>query len=140
MEYDPERAKNKRPRSVTVISGIFIAFGGIALLSSLLSPVDAIPHIAEHPFEYAPIYVARILAVLGGVLMLYGFNWARWLLVVWMGFHVVVGVLHSPLSSLVHSLLFAVVVYFLFRPAAAAYFRGTRTKPPQIPRRDDRVV
>jgi len=131
---------NKRPRSVTVISGIFIAFGGIALLTSLLPPVDALRHIAEHPFEYAPIYVARILAVLCGVFMLYGFNWARWLLVVWMGGHVVVGVLHSPLSSLGHSLLFAGVVYFLFRPEAAAYFRGTRAEPPQIPKREDTPV
>jgi hypothetical protein len=125
----------KRPRSVTIISGIFIAFGGIALLTSLLPPVDTVPMQdvaelkAQHPFESAPVYVARILAVLCGVFMLYGFNWARWLLVVWMGFHVVVGVLHSPFSFLVHSLLFAVLVYFLFRPAAAGYFRGTKAEP-----------
>ena len=131
---------NKRPRSITIISSIFMAFGGIALLTSLLSPVDALRHIAGHPFEYAPIYVARILAVLCGVFMLYGFNWARWLLVVWMGGHVVVGVLHSPLSSLVHSLLFAGIVYFLFRPEAAAYFRGTRAEPPQIQKRKDTPV
>jgi len=117
---------NKRPRSITIISAIFIAFGGIALLTSLLSPVDALRHIAGHPFEYAPIYVARILAVLCGVFMLYGFNWARWLLVGWIGFHVIVGVLHSPWSTLVHSLLFGVVAYFLFCPRASAYFRGSR--------------
>jgi len=131
---------NKRPRSVTVISWIFIAFGGIALLTSLLSPVDALRHIADHPFEYAPIYVARILAVLCGVFMLYGFNWARWLLVVWIGYHVILSALHSPLGLLVHSLLLAVVVYFLFRPQASAYFRGTRAEQPQISKTDDTPV
>ena len=127
---------SKRPRSVTVISWIFIAFGGIALLTSLLPPVDAAAgqRIAEsrpqHLFEHAFICVARILAVLCGVSMLCGFNWARWLLVVWMGYHIIVGVLHSPFSSVVHTLLFAAVVYFLFRPEAAAYFRGRRAEPP----------
>ena len=131
---------NKRPRSITIISSIFMAFGGIALLTSLLSPVDALRHIADHPFEYAPIYVARILAVLCGVFMLYGFNWARWLLVVWIGYHVILSALHSPLGLLVHSLLLAVVVYFLFRPQASAYFRGTRAEQPQISKTDDTPV
>jgi hypothetical protein len=67
------------------------------------------------------------------VFMLYGFNWARWLLVVWIGFHIILSALHSPLQLLVHSLLFAVVLYFLFRPQASAYFRDTSTEPPQIP-------
>ena len=125
---------NKRPRSVTVISWTFIAFGSIALLTGFLPPADAdaAQRIAEfkaqHPFEYAPIVVARILAVLCGVFMLYGFNWARWLLAGWIGFHVIVGVLHSPWSTLVHSLLFGVVVYFLFCPRASAYFRGSRAR------------
>ena len=71
---------NKRPRSVTVISWIFIAFGGIALLAGLLPPADtaAAQRVAEfktqHPFESAPIFVVQALAVLCGVFMLYGFN------------------------------------------------------------------
>jgi len=137
---------NKRPRSVTVISWIFIAFGGIALLAGMMPPFDAattqqITEPKAQPlFEHVPILVTRILAVLGGAFMLYGFNWARWLLVGWMGFHVVVGVLHSPFGSLVHGLLFALVVYFLFRQSAAAYFRGTRAEPPGISKTDDTPV
>ena len=70
VDMATSHAMNKRPRSVTVISGIFIAFGGIALLTGLLPPVDAAAaqHIAElkaqHPFEYVLVYIARILAVL----------------------------------------------------------------------------
>src|SRR6266540_2903410 len=71
------------PRSITVISWIFIAFGSIALLTSLLPPVDtdAAQLIVELKAIWI-IHVARTLAVLCGVSMLYGFNWARWLLVV----------------------------------------------------------
>ena len=128
---------NKRPRSITVISWIFIAFGSIALLASLLTPANtaAARRIAElraqHPFEFWIIHVVRILAVVGGVFMLYGFNWARWLLVVWLGYHVILSVLHTPVELLVHSLLFAAALFFLFRPQASAYFRGARAAPPQ---------
>ena len=80
------------------------------------------------------IHVVRILALLCGVFMLSGFNWARWLLVVWLGYHVILGALHSLFELSVHSLLFAVILYFLFRPPASTYFRGTRVEPAQIPK------
>ena len=129
---------NKRPRSITVISWIFIALGGILTLADLLPLVDTAAaqrfseFKAQHPFESARDILAHVLAVVCGVFMLYGFNWARWLLVVWMGFHLILSALHSPFQLVVHSLLFAVVLYFLFRPPASAYFRGARTNSPQI--------
>jgi uncharacterized membrane protein HdeD (DUF308 family) len=122
---------NKRPRSITVISWIFIAIGVFALLYHL-----------RPPFEEGLIWIClvRMLAIVCGAFMLYGFNWARWLLVVWIGCHVIVGALHSPSSLLVHGFLFAVVAYFLFRPQASAYFRGAKTQPPQIPKTDDKPM
>lgn len=119
---------NKRPRSITVISWIFIALGSIGFLASLQpyldsAPAQSIAYLKAHWM----VHLARIVAVVSGVLMLYGFGWARWLLVVWMGFHIVLSALHSTLQLLMHSLLFAVILYFLFRPQASAYFRATRT-------------
>src|SRR6266542_5980903 len=107
---------NIRPRSITVISWIFIVFGSIALLSGLLPNVNitATERLAEFKGHWY-VHVSRIVQVLSGVFMLYGFNWARWLLVVWIVFHVIISALHSPFQLLVHSLLFAVVLYFLFR-------------------------
>src|SRR5438093_11252577 len=127
---------NKRPRSIAVISWIFIAFGCIALLAGLLPLVDEAASqrlaefIAQRPVEFGLVWIARILAILSGAFVLYGFNWARWLLVIWMGYHVVLSALHSPLELFVHSLLFATILYFLFRPQASAYFRGTSAEPP----------
>jgi hypothetical protein len=116
----------KRPLSITVIGWIFIAFGGIALLTSLIPLADssAVQRIA--PFEFWLTPVIQLLALISGVFMLYGFNWARWLLVVWVGYHIILSALHSPLELLVHTLLFAIVLYFAFRSQASAYFRGAR--------------
>ena len=130
----------ERPLSVTVIGWIFIAVGAIALVVGWVPLAQRLTEFKEHPFENAPVFLARVLAVLCGVFMLCGFNWARWLLVVWIGYHVVIGLLHSPGSGLVHGLLFAVVVYFLFRPRASAYFRDSKAEPPEIQKTDDTPV
>ena len=119
---------NKRPSSITVISWIFIVFGSVALLSGLLPNVNttAAQRIAELKGHWI-VHLSRMAMVLSGVFMLYGFNWSRWLMVVWLAFHVIIGILHSQFQLLVHSLLFVVVLYFLFRPAASAYFRAPKS-------------
>ena len=114
---------NKRPRSITVISWIFIAFGGAAVAGSLLALAGA----ADFKAHWM-ILAVRILALVSGVFMLYGFNWARWLLVVWLAYHVILSILHSPLEVLMHSLFLVVALGFLFRPPASAYFRGTKAE------------
>ena len=115
---------NKRPLSITIIGWIFIAVGGLALLFSLPSILNtpAANRLADLRAHWM-IPVSRMAALLSGVFILYGRNWARWLLVVWLAFHVIVGALHSTVQVVTHSLLFLVVVYFLFRPPASAYFR-----------------
>ena len=73
--------------------------------------------------------------------MLRGRNWARWLLLIWIAYHVILSGVHSLSQLVVHGLLFAVVAYFLFRPRASAYFRGSRAEPPQVQKPNDiRVV
>jgi hypothetical protein len=59
--------------------------------------------------------------------MLRGQNWARWLSIVWMAWHVVLSAFH-PLSELImHGVLLAVFALFLFRPRAPAYFQNGRS-------------
>ena len=117
---------NKRPRTVAIISWIFIVFGIVALLIGLLPSVNIsmAQRIAELKGHWY-VHVSRMVMVLSGVLMLRGSNWGRWLLVAWLGFHVIVGALHSSVQLLTHSLFLALGLYLLFRPTASAYFRGT---------------
>ena|SRR5438093_10722685 len=112
----------KRPLSITIISWLFVAAGVIGLA------YHATEFTAQRPFEYDFVWVCfvRLLAILCGVFMLRGSNWARWLLLVWIAFHVILSAFHSRFELVIHGLLFAVIAYFLFRPQASAYFRGTR--------------
>ena len=105
----------ERPRSITIISWLFIVFGSIALLSG----------VAQRPAELKShwyVHLSRILQIVAGVFMLRGHNWARWLLVAWIAFHIVVAAMHSALFLVMHVLIFSVILYFVFRPPASTYF------------------
>jgi len=125
----------KRPISITVIGWIFISVGCVGLVRGLLPLVDAAASrsaagIGAHDIvDVVLVSASGLLAVLGGVYTLRGSKWARWLLVVWMCFHIILSIWHTPLELLVHSVLFAPILYFLLRPRAAAYFRGARAEP-----------
>jgi hypothetical protein len=68
----------------------------------------------------------RLLAIVGGVFLLRGRAWARWLLLAWLAFHVVLSAFHNRVELAMHAGLLVVIGFFLFRPKAAAYFRATR--------------
>ena len=108
----------QRPLSITIISWIFIIFGSIALLSGVLPFSD----LKSHWY----IHLSRILQIVAGVFMLYGRNWARWLLVVWIAFHIVVGALHGIVTLVMHVVIFSVILFFVFRRDANEYFARTR--------------
>jgi uncharacterized membrane protein len=131
---------NQRPRSITVISWIFIVFGGIALVTGLLPLPQRITELKQHPFEFGLVQAVRILGVLAGAYMLCGFNWARCLLVAWIAFHVILSAFHSLVQLTVHGLSAAVVGYFLFRAPAGAYFRGARAEQPETRATNDKPL
>jgi len=124
MSDHPESAKDqkKRPRSVTVISCLFIAAGVIGFA------YHATEFRVQGPFQYELAWVifVRLLAIVGGVFALRGANWARWLLLVWIAYHVGVSALHSLSELMMHGVLFVVVAYVLLRAQASAYFRNVR--------------
>ena len=105
----------KRPISVTILGGLFIVAGLVGLVY----------HLSERPVEPSLVLVTfiRTLAVVGGVFLLMGRNWARWLLVAWLAFHVVVSAFHSLSEMAAHAVLLIVVAYFLFTPPASKYFQ-----------------
>ena len=54
--------------------------------------------------------------------MLYGRNWARWLLVAWIAFHLVVGALNGIVALVMHVVIFSVILFFVFRRDANKFF------------------
>jgi hypothetical protein len=106
----------QRPRSITIISWIFIVFGTIALLSGVVRGGD----LASHWY----VHLSRFLQIVAGVFMLYGRNWARWLLVAWIAFHIIISAFHSALFLLMHVVIFSIILFFVFRRPAAAIFNA----------------
>ena len=121
-------AVSKRPLSVTIIGWLFIAAGTVGLLY----------HARElkmgSPFDNDAVWVCvvRLLAIIGGVFVLRSHNWARWLLLLWMVYHVVLSAYHSLSQVITHALLLALIAYFLLRRQASAYFRSARIESATI--------
>jgi hypothetical protein len=115
---------NKRPLSLVVIGLLYLATGVIGL--------------AHHLNESRPwqlfqsdivwISLVELIAIVAGVYLLLGSNWARWLALAWIAFHVILSAFHSWFELVVHALLCAAIAYLLFRPSANQYFRSRRTQ------------
>lgn len=65
----------------------------------------------------------ELVAVIIGIFLLRGQNWARWLAVAWMAFHVVLSAFHSYAQAAVHAGFLALIAWALFAPVAGRYFR-----------------
>jgi hypothetical protein len=107
----------QRPFAVTVLGWLFIAIGVVALAMDVRFALARGGGIDE-----AMIFPVHALAVVAGAFMLRGDNWARWLAVLWMGFHVGVTVLNAWRGFAFHIILFIGVSYLLFRADAGAWF------------------
>jgi hypothetical protein len=108
-----------RPLSATIISLLLIATGVIGLVSHL-ARVTAGQHF---PYDALWASLVSLLAIAAGVGMLRAGNWARWLSLAWIAFHVILSLFHTRFELAVHILVFAAFAYFLFRPPASEYFR-----------------
>jgi hypothetical protein len=105
----------KRSIPVTILGCLFILAGVVGLAY----------HLAQRPLDpwFALIAFIRVIAVVGGVFLLKGRNWARWLVIGWLGFHVGVSAFHALSECLAHAVLFVVVAYFLLTPPDSKYFQ-----------------
>jgi hypothetical protein len=102
----------KRPLAVTIIGWLYIIVGVVGFVS----------HIRELTAE-PWIEPVRLLAILAGAYLLKGHNWARWLTLAWMAFHIWVGWLNGWPQAAMHAAFLVVLAFFLLRPPAAQYFR-----------------
>jgi len=71
-----------------------------------------------------------LLALVAGIFMLAGSNWARWLALAWLAFHVVVSALNSWRETAVHAVLLALIAWLLLRPEAARWFTRQESRLP----------
>ena len=104
----------KRPFAVTFLGFLFIVVG---LANSIF-------YLSKGPLDRwtLPVSLIGVIAIVGGIFLLKGRNWARWLLLAWLAFHVVVSALNSLSGSVAHLVLLAAISYFLLTPPDSRYF------------------
>ncbi|MHB8814105.1 MAG: hypothetical protein ACYDAE_12640 [Steroidobacteraceae bacterium] len=106
----------KIPMSVMVIACLYLAVGiggSIAHFHALRAP-DGIW-----------IELTECVAIVCGVFLLRAHNWARWLAIAWMAFHVAIS--FGALRQLaIHGIFLILIAWFLLRPEASRFFQGSR--------------
>jgi hypothetical protein len=107
----------KRPLSVTLIACVFILAG----VSGIIYHATELTKLLSNP-EVILVLVVRLLAIVAGVFILRGANWARWLASVWIVYHVVLSFSHSTAELIMHFVIMLLVVVALFTRAATVFF------------------
>ncbi len=113
---------NQRPRSVLILACAYISIGAIGFAYHFRELL------AFHP-DAVSIELTEFLGILAGAFMIRGHNWARWLALAWIAFHVILSAFHAFAEFAIHGVFCAVIAWLLFRPEAARYFRGARIEP-----------
>src|SRR5215471_13341503 len=104
----------KRPVSVWILSCLYLAVGTIGVAYHF-------PELRAHQADSLWIEFTELLAIVSAVFMFRGHNWARWLALVWMAFHVAIS-FPTYRQVVIHLAIFAVIAWVLFRPDARRYF------------------
>jgi hypothetical protein len=105
----------KRPFQITILGWLFIVVGILSTTYHLLK--------GSLDRWMVLIVLVGIIAIVAGVFLLRGARWARWLLLAWLAFHVVVSALNSLPDAMPHVVLLLVVGYFLLGPPTSKYFQ-----------------
>ncbi len=116
--------ETKRPLAVTIIALIYIAVGA----GGFVDHFHGLREGSLFRFDGAGIELVELVALACGVFLLFGRNWARWLAVAWIGFHVILSAFNSLTQCAVHAVFCAAIAWILFRPDASRYFRGAPVK------------
>lgn len=116
----------KRPLSVTILGGIYILVGMVGFVYHLREILG------RHTFGYGDFLVelTEFVAIVCGVFLLRGRNWARWLALAWMVFHVILSAFGAFREFAMHALICVLIAGILFRRESTEYFRGAAVAPP----------
>lgn len=115
-----EQSARTPRRSVLAVGVLFLVLGALDLWRGVAPLIASAPrwHMASDDVMVLAIGIA---AIVGGIYVLRGANWARWLLAVWMALHVAISI-GQPRALLAHVVIFGFVAYLLFSARASTHF------------------
>ena len=102
------------PIAIWIVAGMYIAVGCVGFIYHF--------HQFRDP-DGIWIELTEFLALVAGVFLLLGKNWARWLALAWMAFHVVLSGFHARREFVIHFIIFVLIAGLLFSPPSNRYFR-----------------
>ena len=112
----------RRPLAVLIVAGAYLAVG-------ILGFIAHFHDLLASPSEGVWIELTELVAAFTGVFLLRGRNWARWLAVGWIAFHVGLSAFDSMRLVAVHAVMAALIVWLLFRPDSRRWFRPVDVAP-----------
>lgn len=113
-------SSKNRPFAITGVAWLYILIGVVAF--SYHSP-----DLLRLDRDAVLVEFTELLAVIAGIFMLRGHNWARWLALAWTTFHVAITAFPPFHGLAVHILITAGIAWILLRSDAREYFRGGHT-------------
>ncbi len=112
----------KRPLSITILASLYLAVGALGFGAHFRGLLAGQP-------DAVAAELTELVAVVCGAFLLRGDNWARWLALAWIAFHVVLNIFQPIHELVIHALLCVAFAWILFRPESGRYFRNTRVAP-----------
>src|SRR6266566_4527727 len=114
---------NKRPLSVTILACIYIGVGAVGFVYHLREIL------ARHAFHNGDFLVelTEFVAIVCGAFLLRGHNWARWLALAWVAFHVGLSFFDLLPQVVVHGFILLLIAYFPLLPFSRSYFHHRET-------------
>lgn len=113
----------RRPLSLTIFSILLILIGAAGFVGHF--PAHRPPY---HSDDFLPDLLELIL-ITAAVFILRGRNWARWLALAWITFHLAISFYDSLRKVIAHSIILLIFVAFLFSRGARAWFRAKSSAP-----------
>jgi hypothetical protein len=110
-------SSTRPPVPVLIVAGAYLAVGIIGFVAHFHD-------LLATPSEGVWIELTELFAVIAGVYMLRGRNWARWLAVAWIAFHIILSAFGQVRELVMHVVMAALIVWLLFRPESARWFNA----------------
>jgi hypothetical protein len=114
--------RSKRPVSILIVACLYLVVGALGFAAHFRE-------LLAGQRDSILIEITECMAIVCGVFLLPGRNWARWFALGWIAFHVILSAFHSTREMAMHGLICAAIAWLLFRPATNEYFRPAATEP-----------
>jgi hypothetical protein len=110
------------PIPVVIVAVLFIIAGCAGLI------YHANEYFGQPGFkpEIILAIVIRVLAIVCGWLLIKRVDWARWLALAWLVYHVILSLFHSSAETITHLLFLIGVTILLFLPTSTRFFKSKK--------------